>query len=199
MNTIQTTLTTEAVFSDDGLNRYLLRKTWDPEKPKLTIIMLAPSAASGIELDTTTQLTLNNAARLGYGSVSIVNLFATLNDFSLTQAEDEDPENMNAIIEAAKDADLIVYAPGIGKAKSKVFQQRQEQVLHALQPYEDKLHCLCSVNGGGRLQHPLSPAIRIWGLSPLKISELMSTPIKKEAEPAQKKKGKLKEIKPEVQ
>lgn len=28
MNTIKTTLTTEACFSDDGLKRYLLRKTW---------------------------------------------------------------------------------------------------------------------------------------------------------------------------
>lgn len=86
MEKIVATLTTEAVFSDDGLKRYLLRKTWDDTKPKLAIVMLAPSEASGIELDTTTQLVLNNSARLGYGSVSIVNLFATLNDFSLKQA-----------------------------------------------------------------------------------------------------------------
>ena len=65
MKSIVTTLTTEAVFSDDGVKRYLLRKTWDESKPKLAIIMLAPSEASGIELDTTTQLVLNNAARLG--------------------------------------------------------------------------------------------------------------------------------------
>ena len=87
MNTIVTTLKTEAVFSDDGVKRYLLRKTWDDEKPKLSIIMLAPSGASGIELDATTLLVLNNADRLGFGSVDILNLFATLNDFSLSQAD----------------------------------------------------------------------------------------------------------------
>ena len=195
MNTIKTTLTTEARFSDDGLKRYLLRKTWDPEKPKLTIIMLAPSAASGIELDTTTQLCLNNAARLGYGSVLIANLFATLNDFALKQAEGEDPENLSAIVESAKEADLVIYAPGVGKAKNKVFQEREKQVLHALLPYEDKLHCLCSPNGGGRLQHPLAPAVRVWALSPLKVSELVPEPVK--AESGQKKKDKSKPPKSE--
>ena len=195
MNNIKTILTTEAAFSDDGLKRYLLKKCWDEEKPKITAIMLAPSAAAGIELDSTTQLVLNNVSRLGYGSVSIVNLFANLNDFALKEAEDEDPENMNAIVTAAKEADLVVYAPGVGKAKSKTFQQRQEQVLNALQPYEDKLHCLCSVNGGGRLQHPLSPVVRVWGLSPLKITELLPEPVK--VEKTQKKKAPVKAAKEE--
>ena len=43
MNTITTTLTTQAVFSDDGTKRYSLVKTWDSKKPTLAIIMLAPS------------------------------------------------------------------------------------------------------------------------------------------------------------
>lgn len=187
MEKIVTALTTEAVFSDDGLKRYLLRKTWDDSKPKLAIVMLAPSEASGIELDTTTQLVLNNSARLGYGSVSIVNLFATLSDFSLKQAEDEDSENMDVIVQQAKDADLIVYAPGVGKAKSKVFLQRQECVLACLFAFENKLHCLCDANGEARLQHPLSPAVRTWYLSPLKVSELTALP---QAEQKKKPKGK---------
>lgn len=90
MKTIQTKLETAAVFSEDGAKRYLLKKYWDGKKPSLTVIMLAPSEASGIVLDNTTLLVLNNASRLGYGSVSIVNLFATLNDFALECAEEED-------------------------------------------------------------------------------------------------------------
>ena len=195
MNSIVTTLTTTAHFSDDSLKRYLLSKSWDSKKPKLTIIMLAPSGASGIELDTTTQLVLNNASRLGYGSVAIVNLFSTLNDFALKQAEDEDPENLKFIVEESKNADCIVYAPGVGKAKSKVFQERQEQVLHALLPFENKLNCLCDGTGNSRLQHPLSPAVRTWYLSPLKISELVAEPAK--VEPEQKKKGQPKTPKAE--
>ena len=193
MNTITTNLVTTAVFSDDGKKRYLLSKSWDESKPKLAIVLLAPSEASGIALDSTTQLVLNNVTRLGYGGVTIVNLFATLNDFDLKQAETEDPENMDAIIQAVSAADCIVYAPGVGKAKNKVFLCRQEQVLKALLPYEEKLHCLYGVNGGGRLQHPLAPTVRTWALSPLKVSELIGEPPK--AEPEQKKKIKGKTAK----
>lgn len=191
MKEIKTTLTTEAVFSDDGHKRYLLRKTWDAKKPTLAIIMLAPSEASGIELDTTTQLVLNNAARLGYGTVSILNLFATLGDFMLKQAEKEDAENINAIVKAAEKADIIVYASGVGKAKSKAFQDRQGQVLSALLPFADKLHCLCNADGKARLQHPLSPAVRTWHLSPLKIAELIP-PAAAEPQTEQKKNAKPK-------
>ena len=113
MNTIETTLTTQAVFSDDNNKRYLLKKSWNTNLPKLTIIMLAPSIASGVELDSTTSLVLNNASALGFGSVSIVNLFATLGDFALSEAEDEDPENLNAIVAAAQSADVVIYAPGV--------------------------------------------------------------------------------------
>lgn len=193
MNTIQTTLTTEAVFSDDGTKRFLLRKTWEPAKPTLAIIMLAPSEASGIALDTTTQLVLNNADRLGYGGVAIVNLFATINNFDLKQTEVEDTENIKAIVAAVEDADLIVYAPGVGKTKSKIFQGRQELVLAALLPYETKLHCLCDASGKARLQHPLSPAIRTWQLSDLKITELLPSadiPVELPVAPEQKKRGK---------
>ena len=187
MNEITTVLTTKATFSDDGHKRYLLTKVWDEQKPKLAIIMLAPSSAAGIELDTTTQLVLNQADRLGYGSVAIVNLFATLNDFSLKHAEDEDPENLNAIVKAAQEADTIVYASGVGKAKNKTFLRRQTQVLLALHTHEKKLVCLSNADGKARLQHPLSPAVRTWHLSPLKIKELLPEPPK--APPAQEKKS----------
>ena len=173
MNTITTTLTTHAVFSDDGLKRYSLVKTWDEAKPSLAIIMLAPSEASGIALDNTTLLVLNNASRLGYGSVAVVNLFARIDDFALRQAEDEDPENMEAILSAAQKADAVVYAAGVGKAQNKAFQQRQKQVMTALRPMESKLFCLSDENGQARLQHPLSPAVRTWYLAPLKVDDVI--------------------------
>ena len=147
--------------------------------------MLAPSEAMGVTLDATTQRVLNNCVHLGYGVVDILNLFATVDDFDLKRAEEEDAENINAIVQAAQKADVVVYAPGVGKLKSKVFQERQKQVLLALQPFEGKLHCLTNESGGARLQHPLSPAVHTWHLSPLKIAELI--PMKEEV-PAQKKK-----------
>ena len=188
MKTIITTLVTSAVFSDDGSKRYLLRKVWDEKKDSVAVIMLAPSGASGIELDTTTQLVLNNVARLGYGSVSIVNLFALLEDFQLKRTEEDDRENLETIIREAQEASCVIYAPGVGKAKNKVFQDRQRQVLEALRPFEDKLYCLCDKQGTSRLQHPLSPAVRVWYISRFKVSELLGeVQMVKEEKP--KKKG----------
>lgn len=172
MKKITTTLTTTAEFSENGKKRYLLTKTWDDKKPHLAIIMLAPSEASGIALDNTTMLTLNNASRLGYGSVSIVNLFATIGDLKKCFTEESDKENLKYINSTAQGADVVVYAAGVGKATNKSFIKRQMQVLEVLKQYEDKLKCLSNKEGNARFQHPLSPAVRVWYLSPMKTSEL---------------------------
>ena len=177
MKTIETTLVTNALFSDDEKKRYLLKKTWDDSKPKLMIIMLAPSEASGIELDNTTLLVLNNSSRLGYGSVCIVNLFATLNDYSLSCAEKDDEENLKVITDEAKKADVIVYAPGVGKAKNQSFQSRSEKVIKELKPYQKKLKCITNKDNSVRLVHPLTPSVRTWELSDVKISEIIEKTI----------------------
>jgi len=174
MNSIVSALTSVAHFSEED-KRYLLSKSWNTKQPSLAIIMMCPSTASVVTMDSTTLLCVNNAEQLGYGSIAIVNLFATLNDFDLKAAEDEDPENLKTIVDACQAADAVVYAPGVGKAKNKAFQRRQEQVLTALKQMEDKLYCLCAENGTARLQHPLAPSVRIWHLSKLSISELIQT------------------------
>ena len=182
MKTIETILKTTALYSDDETKRYLLQKEWDGSKPKLCIIMLAPSTASGIGLDSTTLLVLNNSTRLGFGRVDILNLFATLNDSELESAEHDDLDNIRAIVASAKECDAIVYAAGVGKAKNEMFQERQKQVLNALKPYEDKLYCISNKDGTVRMRHPLSPAVRTWELSKLKVAEV----IPEEAKPATK-------------
>ena len=191
MNTITTVLTTEAVFSQDNAKRYLLKKSWNESLPKLAIIMLAPSIASGVELDSTTSLVLNNASALGFGSVGIVNLFATLGDFTLSEAENEDPENLEVILTAVQEADIAIYAPGVGKAKLQVFQERSKQVLEALRPYESKLKCLASTSGKTKYLHPLCPAVRKWTtLTELRIDELLpKTDTVEPKLPTTKKKG----------
>ena len=138
MNIIDTTLTTHAVFSDDGRKRYLLSKSWDESKPKLAIVMLAPSEASGIALDSTTQLVLNNVTRLGYGSVAIVNLFATLNDFELKQAETEDSENMDAIVtltgldETNMVVSLYAGSRGVGQIITKLSRTENSKLADTM-------------------------------------------------------------------
>ncbi len=195
MKEIISNLRTEIVMSDDGTKRYSLRKVWAEDKPSLAIVMMCPSSSGEVAVDTSTALTMGNCFRLGYGSVTIVNLFSTVNDFALKEAEEEDPENLRAIIAAAEKADCLVMGAGTGKAKNKLFQRRLEQVMTALRPYEKKLHCLCDENGGSRGLHPLSPRVREWHLSPMKISELLPEPPKATPEP--KKKGRPKTAKEE--
>ena len=132
---------------------------------------------------------LVNASALGFGSVSIVNLFATLGDFTLSEAETEDSENLNAIVAAAQSADVVIYAPGVGKAKLQVFQERSKQVLEALRPFEKKLKCLTSASGKAKLLHPLCPAVRTWTLAELPLKELLSKTDSVEPKAQPKKKG----------
>ena len=123
--------------------------------------------------------------------MSIVNLFATLGDTALSEAESEDPENLKAIVDACKDADLIVYAPGVGKAKLQAFQERSKQVLEALRPYEKKLKCLTNASGKAKLLHPLCPAVRKWDhIAEIRISDLLSKTDTVEPKTQPKKKGK---------
>lgn len=150
--------------------------------------MMAPSSSGEVAVDTSTALTMANCYRLGYGSVTIVNLFSRINDFALKAADEEDEENVKTIVMAAEEATCVVMGAGTGKAKNKSFQLRLEQVLIALRPYEDKLHCLCDKNGGSKYLHPLSPRVREWHLAPLSISELIDIP--QEEETPKRGKGK---------
>ena len=173
MKTIETTLTTTAIYSDDGNRKYLIRKVWDESKPSLAIVLLAPSTTDGIALDNTTQRTLGNADRLGFGSVSIVNLFSTMEELNEANEHIEDAENTKAILAEAKKCDVLVYAPGNGKVKNSTFQARATQVLKSLKPYEKKMKCISNEDNSVRLRHPLFPAVRTWYLRDTTIAEAM--------------------------
>ena len=189
MKEITSNLRTEIIESDDGAYRYSLRKVWDETKPSLAILMICPSSSGEVAVDTSTMLTLGNCYRLGYGSVTIVNLFSKVNDFDLKDLSEFDEENLQAILKAAAEVNCFVLGAGTGKAKNKVFQQRLEQVLMALRPYEDKLHCLCDKDGGSRGLHPLSPRLRQWHLSKCSVSEFIDIPVEETA-PKKKEKSK---------
>lgn len=189
MKEIISNLKTEIMISDDATRRYSLRKMWDGGKPSLAIIMICPSSSGEVEVDTSTMLTLGNCYRLGYGSVTIVNLFSKVNCFDLKGENETDEENLQAILKAAESAECFIIAVGTGKAKNKVFQRRLEQVLLTLRPYEDKIHCLCDEDGGSRGLHPLSPRLRKWCLSKCSVSEFIDIPIE-EVVPKKKGKGK---------
>lgn len=190
MREIISNLRTEILESEDGKQRYVLRKVWDESKPSLGVLMLCPSSSGEVAVDTSTMLTLSNCYRLGYGSVTIVNLFSTINDFTLKDASDFDEENLQVILDTANSVSCFVVGCGTGKSKNAKFHQRLEQVLLALRHHEDKLHCLCDKHGGSKYLHPLSPRVREWHLSPLKISELIDIPVE-ETTPKKTGNGKI--------
>ncbi len=75
MNTIKSTIHTEAIFSDDEQHRYLLKKAWDEKKAACTVITMYPHLDGVLSLDLTTVLILNQLANSErYGAVYLVNL-----------------------------------------------------------------------------------------------------------------------------
>jgi hypothetical protein len=65
-----------ADLSDDGTYRYLLTRRWEPTAPSLSFVMLNPSTADGTEDDPTIRKCVGFARRLGYGAISVFNLYA---------------------------------------------------------------------------------------------------------------------------
>ena len=188
MREIISNLRTEILESVDGARRFSLKKVWDEHKPSVTVVMMCPSSSGEVAVDTSTALTMANCYRLGFGSVTIVNLFPVINDFSLQASSGIDAENLEVIVKAVEASSCAVFAPGTGKAKNRLFMEVQKETLLALRPYEDKLRCLCDKDGGSRYLHPLSPRVREWHLAPLSPSELIDIPVEEE----KPKKGKNK-------
>ena len=189
MKEIVSNLKTVIMESNDGKKRYALSKIWDGSKPSLAIVMICPSSSWEVAVDTSTALTLGNCYRLGYGSVTILNLFSEVNNLELKGVSDCDEENIKAIVAAAEKSDSIVLAWGNGRMKNKDFQRRVEQVLTDLRPYEKKWQVICDSKGGSRGSHPLAPRVRQWHLSSASLSDFKDIPIE-EALPKKKEKGK---------
>lgn len=65
-----------ACLSPDGLYRFILTRSWDPELPALVFVMLNPSTADAEKDDPTIRKCIGFARRHGYGSIRVINLCA---------------------------------------------------------------------------------------------------------------------------
>ncbi len=81
-NLVSSIIKTTAIFSKNHKERYLLKLEWDKCKKSLAIIMIFPSSADELIFDQTTMLVRNEAVKNAFGSVSIINLFSTVNNES---------------------------------------------------------------------------------------------------------------------
>lgn len=105
----------DAVISDCGKYRYLLRRTWDGKKPRALIVMLNPSTADARKDDPTIRSCVRLTSALGYGSMEVVNLYGlrATDPAELQKADDpQGPNNERVVIAAINRCDVVICAWG---------------------------------------------------------------------------------------
>lgn len=162
----------KALFSDDRLHRFLLRKEWDNQKKSAMIIMINPNTADTLNYDLTTMLVINNLNKLGFGTVNIVNLYSRIMEkLSLRFNSDDDlleSDTDKIIKQYAAMSDAIIIAWGCVGNSSQRVRDRQSELLEMLEPYANKLY-----KTGEKGFHPLTPAVRNeWELEPYEMEEI---------------------------
>lgn len=156
---ITSTVKTTSIFNKNGSDRYLLKMEWDNSKKSAVIIMSAPSFADSLLIDQTTMLCRNGAVKNDFGSISIVNLTASIN----SQNPIPDKHNSSVIMKECETADCILVCFGRGTS----FQDEKKAMLDALESYNDKLYTLID-SKGLPFSHPLSPLAHDWKIAKLK-------------------------------
>lgn len=141
----------DAIFSDCGRYRYLLRRTWDQAKPRALFVMLNPSTANANRDDPTIRSCVRLVKALGYGSVEVVNLFGLISadPGELLKASDPiGPGNEHAVQAAVTRCAVVILAWGafqIAAERSQFFCEW----IRAVQP-----QCFGKTKAGAP-KHPL--------------------------------------------
>lgn len=149
---------TAATLSPDGLYRYDLGRSWgDMEQMGVCWVMLNPSTADATEDDPTIRRCIAFSKAWGFGSLTVVNLFAyrATDPKALVRAASEGvdvvgPENDWCIQLAVLGNEFTVAAWG---TKGNLFG-RDKQVLTMLAELREPVDCL-DITKGGHPKHPL--------------------------------------------
>ena len=142
----------DAVISECGKYRYLLRRTWDHDKPRVLIVMLNPSTADAEIDDATIRSCIRLSKGLGYGSFEVVNLFGlrATDPAELQKAPDPvGPNNDTTIETAIGRCDLAICAWGAHPMASK-----RIDAVRRLLWQRPALFCLGQTKSGAP-KHPL--------------------------------------------
>ncbi|WP_105618626.1 DUF1643 domain-containing protein [Vallitalea okinawensis] len=171
----KSTLKTEAYFTDDKSHRFLLRKEWNKNKPKATIVMINPSTADNLQIDHTTMFTINNLVKLDYGSVDIVNLFSKVGSKLSMKLKIEDLVHKDNDIHIEKSfarSDAIIIAWGSVGENSKKIKDRQKQIYKMLGQHKEKVFVISDSIGRTGF-HPLAPQVRHeWKLEKFEVPKV---------------------------
>jgi hypothetical protein len=145
----------DAVISDCGKYRYLLRRTWDHDKQRVLIVMLNPSTADAEIDDNTIRSCIRLCKGLGYGSFEVVNLYAwrATDPDELARVRYSIGERNNATIEAAIGrCDLAICAWGAHPMAES--WQRNAEVFNLLSARRPAVFCF-GLTKSGAPKHPL--------------------------------------------
>lgn len=107
-------LDADAEFSPDGSYRYSLSRTWDTDRPVLSVVMLAPARAGKARDVPTIRHFIKLAEDLGYGGIIVRNLYALVcTDFDdLDSHPDPVGPHNDAALSHCCEHDLTVIAWG---------------------------------------------------------------------------------------
>jgi len=143
----------DAVISDCGRYRYLLRRTWDHGKPRVLFVMLNPSTADAEIDDATIRSCIRLSRGLEYGSFEVVNLFGLRATDPVELQRDNDPVgpiNDQSIAAAIMRCDLAICAWGA----HKMAENRAYTVRGLLRQHRPAVFCLGTTKSGAP-KHPL--------------------------------------------
>ncbi|MED3440191.1 DUF1643 domain-containing protein [Bacillus subtilis] len=145
-------ITSRAIYSEDGSNRYLLERIWDQNLPIAAVLMLNPSIAGEIKTDRTVMNVINYLIDKGFGGIRVVNIFSHVStpQSGLKSRDDSHDSINNDYIEGAfKDSLISIIAWVRGG-----YTDRKEEVLKIFKKYGDKVKIFVDEHGKeGR--HPL--------------------------------------------
>lgn len=143
----------DAVISDCGRYRYLLRRTWDHDRMRALFIMLNPSTADAEIDDPTIRSCVRLCRSWAFGGFEVVNLFAwraTKPDDLATAFDPIGPKNDVIIGAAVARCDIPICAWGA----HKMAEARAEPVRQIITVQRPAALCL-GLTKGGAPKHPL--------------------------------------------
>ena len=143
----------DAVLSDCGLYRYLLRRAWDHDKPRALYVMLNPSTADHEVDDPTIRSCIRLAKSWGYGSFEVVNLFgyrATDPERMLAAVDPVGERNDRIATAAIQRCDIAICAWGAHRATVG----RDKVLINLIKEQRPVAYCLGTTKSGAP-KHPL--------------------------------------------
>lgn len=146
-------LENDAVISDCGKYRYLLRRTWNHNAPRALLVMLNPSTADAKLDDATIRSCVRLLSSHGYGSMEVVNVYgwrATDPTELAKQSDPVGPRNQIVIEAAIHRCDVVICAWGAYPPA----RERATAILNAVRSHRPATYCFGKTKSGAP-KHPL--------------------------------------------